>query len=158
MTRQPLGPNGQMGSLDVLTSSELREAMGHGIDTYIREWVRGLDYVMYSGPGNSTSQITLPVAPEQGYVWSLKYVSAQLTVAGALSVYPGDGINTAPMGVATAITQNTFSSGFDAWVTFSSNQGIIKDGRNITLFAGGSVILNWRILALQVPAEMQGKL
>ncbi len=150
MAKQDMGP---LGSVDLLTKSELDDSMGHHFDHAIRDWYRGLDYIGYAGVGNGTGTLTLP-ASEQGYAWSFKLITAQLSAAGVLSVYPSDNINVAPIGVTTAIANGV---NFDAALSWSGNQVVLKDGRNITLYSGVT-ILNYRVLVLQVPTEMQGKL
>jgi hypothetical protein len=76
-----------------------------------------------------------------------------VTLPGLLGVYPGDTVNVAPLGVA----QGTLNNGnYEAVLTWSSNQVVLKDSRNITLYSMG-VITNWRMLVESVPIEMQGK-
>lgn len=152
--KQSLGP---LGMVDILTDSELKESLGHNFSRMMREWYRGVDYLGFAGQGNGSSQITIP-GPGSGYSWSLKLASVQLSATGTLSVYPSDNLLVAPIGVASAVAQNNFTTTFEAVVTWSSNQAVIKDGRNLTLFVGGAVIANWRLLVQQVPTEMQGKL
>lgn len=148
--KQALGP---LGEVDFLTDRELRESLGHHFSQQIREWYRGIDYLGFAGQGNGTGQITIPGA-DSGYTWDIKLVSAQLSAAGNLSIYPGDGINVAPIGTIAAIA---VGANFDAVYRWSSEQAVFKDGRNFTLLSGVT-ILNWRILVKQVPTEMQGKL
>lgn len=151
MTKNDFGP---LGTVDILTSGELRETLGHQMSHTIREWFRGVDYTGATGPGNGTGLIQVPCA-EQGYTWDIKLVSAQLAAAGALSIYPGDTTGfTAPVGVVQSITNGSLNECVYRW---SSNQFVIKDGRVITLLSSVN-ILNWRVLAKQVPTEMQGKL
>lgn len=150
--RQDMGP---LGQIDFLTDPELRESLGHAISHQVRDWLRGLDFLQFTGIGNGTGLLTLPVAPDSGYTWSVKLISAQLNAAGNLSIYPGD-INTiAPIGAVTAISNGAAT--FDCIFRWGSNQCVIKDQRNITI-AATATILNWRIMVLQVPTEMQGKL
>lgn len=148
--KQDLGP---LGTIDLLTDKELRESLGHHFTAQIREWYRGIDYLGFSGQGNGTSTLIIP-GPQQGYTWNLKIASAQLSAAGVLSVYPGDNNTVAPIGVVTAITNFVNN---DAVITWSSNQAVIKDGRNIT-FAASQIINTFRLMVQQVPTEMQGKL
>lgn len=150
MSKQDMGP---LGTVDLLTNKELSETMGHHFDHAIRDWYRGLDYLQFAGNGNGTNTITLP-GSDSGYTWSYKLISAQLAAAGVLSIYPSDNVNVACVGTTTALTNGT---NFDAVQTWSGNQVVLKDSRNLTLFAS-QIILNWRILVLQVPTEMQGKL
>jgi len=148
--RQDLGP---IGVVDLLTAKEVREGMGHAISHEIREWLRGIDYLGFAGAGNGTNTITLPASPLSGYSWNYKLVSAQLAGAGVLSIYPGDSGGIAPIGVVTGVANGT---AIDCVYTWSSNQVVLKDQRNLTLVAS-AVILNWRLMVQQVPTEMQGK-
>jgi hypothetical protein len=74
------------GAIDLLTKSELDDSMGHHFNAAIRDLLRGVDYLQYSGNGNGTGTFSVPYAPESGYSWSLKLVSVQLSAAGVLSV------------------------------------------------------------------------
>lgn len=151
MTKHDMGP---LGVIDTLTDKELKETLGHHLDHAVRDWLRGLDYMQFAGQGNGTSTLTLPQAPESGYTWSYKLVACQLAAAGVVSIYPADTNGVAPVGVVTAIANGT---AFDCVYTWSSNQLVLKDQRNLTL-AASAIILNWRLLVLSVPTEMQGKL
>jgi hypothetical protein len=148
--KQDLGP---LGQIDMLTSKELSDTMGHHFDHAIRDWYRGLDFLQFAGGGNGTNTLTLP-GGDQGYTWSYKLVSCQLAAAGVLSIYPSDNTNVACIGTTTALANN---ANFDAVMTWSGNQVVLKDGRNLTLYSS-QIILNWRIMVLAVPTEMQGKL
>jgi hypothetical protein len=151
MTKNDFGP---LGTVDILTSGELRETLGHQMSHTIREWFRGIDYVGAAGPGNGTGLISIP-ASEQGYTWSIRLVGAQLAAPGALSVYPGETSGfVAPVGVVQSVANGSLN---ECVVMWSSEALVIKDGRVITLLSS-QTILNWRILAKQVPTEMQGKL
>jgi hypothetical protein len=148
--KQDLGP---LGMIDMLTDKELRESLGHHFSAEIREWYRGVDYLGFAGVGNSN---TVTVAgPDSGYCWSLKLVSAQLAVAGELSVYPGDSVAVAPFGNTASAVNGTAN---EAVLTFTSNVVVLKDQRNLTLSCAAGNILGWRLLVKQVPNEMQGKL
>jgi hypothetical protein len=72
-----------------------------------------------------------------------------------LSIYPADSTGVAPIGIVASIANGTANEAVYRW---GSNQAVIKDQRNITFFASGSVILAWRLLVEQAPTEMQGKL
>jgi len=150
--KQDLGP---LGVIDLLTDSELRQSLGHHFSAQVREWYRGVDYLGFYGTGPAT-QILVP-GPDSGYCWSLKQVSAQLSAgSGALSVYPGENTNVAPLGIGTIVTNG---ANFEAWLTWTSNVAVLKDQRSLTLWAGGTTLINnWRVLVKQVPQEQQGKL
>ena len=149
MTKQDFGP---LGVVDLLTNNELKETMGHNFDHMLRDWYRGLDFMGFAGTGNGTGTLTIP-GSDSGYTWSIKLVAAQLSASGTLSVYPSDATNVAPIGVVSSLGANN-----DCVIRWGSNQAVLKDQRNITLFAGAANIINYRLLVLQVPTEMQGKL
>lgn len=144
---------GMLGSVDMLTAGELRQELNSRFGSFIREWYRGEDFLAFYGTPNA-SLVTIP-GPDSGYVWSLKLASVQLSAAGALSVYPGESSNVAPLGVAASIVNGTNN---EAVITWTSNVVVLKDQRAITLFAGSQTILSYRLTVKQVPAEMQGKL
>ena len=149
--KQDLGP---LGMIDMLTDKELRESLGHHFSAEIREWYRGVDYLGFAGQGNGTGTFSIP-GPDSGYCWSIKLVSAQLSAAGTLSVYPGDSNTVPPFGSSATVANG---ANFEAFITFTSNVVVLKDQRNITLFSGAGNILAYRLLVKQVPNEMQGKL
>lgn len=149
--KQTLGP---LGEIDFLTDKELRETVGHQLSHTIREWFRGLDYMGFAGPGNGTAQVTIP-GPDSGYTWSLKLASVVLSTSGVMSVYPDDHVGVAPIGSVASLANGTANEAVFRW---GSNQAIVKDQRNITFFASGSIIVAWRLLVEQAPTEMQGKL
>ena len=147
--KQSLGP---IGDVDMLTSQELHDSLGHHFSAFVREAARGVDYLgFFASPNAGTVQVP---GPDSGYVWSLKLVSAQLSAAGALSVYPGENNAVAPYG-ASLSTVNGANN--EVVMTFTSNVVVIKDQRSLFL-ASGVNILSYRILVKQVPAEMQAKL
>lgn len=148
--KQSLGP---IGEVDLLTAKEMREAMGHQFSMFTRDFYRGVDYLGFAGVANA-STVTIG-GPDSGYIWSVKLVSAQLSVAGTLSLYPGDATNVAPFATIPGVTNGT---NIEAVGTFTSNAVLLKDQRNMTLFFSAGTILNWRIQVKQVPAEMQAKL
>jgi hypothetical protein len=160
------------GSLDILTKSELTEAMGHKFDEGIRDLLRGLDFMTFTGNGSGQQELasgaqvlTIP-GPESGYTWSLKTLSVHFVMATgttapyAFTVSIGDSPDT---GTVYA------TGGNDAFVddlvyvaNWSSNQAVVKGGRNITIAIQGNpstfLINNWFLAVQQVPTEMQGKL
>lgn len=143
------------GMLDMLTKSELQEAMGHHFDHAVRDLYRGVDYLMFQGQANNSTLFTIPNVPEAGYSWSVKLIgitSGGLS-AGQFAVYLGENANTAPVGIGTGngSVPNT------AIATWSSEQLVIKDGRSLTI-AAGAAITNYVLTVKQVPTEMQGKL
>lgn len=143
------------GELDLLTKTELQESMGHQFDAAIRDFLRGVDYLQFSGVANGGNTFTIPNNAESGYTWSLKLISAQLSAAGQLSIYPASNTNVAP--IASVVAQ-TNGANYEAIAKWSSNQAVFKDGRQFTLYCESATIQNYLIIVEQVPTEMQGKL
>jgi hypothetical protein len=143
------------GYLDVLTKSELQETMGHNFDAAIRDLLRGVDYLQFSGVANDGNTFTIPNSSESGYTWSVKLISAQLSGAGTLSVYPASNITVAPIATVASVTNG---GNIEAVAKWSSNQAVFKDGRQFTLYCEAATILNYLLIVEQVPTEMQGKL
>lgn len=142
------------GYLDLLTKDEITESMGHNFDAAIRDLLRGVDYLMFTGVGNGTGLFTIPYSPEQGYCWSIKLLSVQLSASSNVSAYLGSTNTVAPIGNGNGFT-NTNN---EAIMTWSANQVVLKDSRQITLFASLANITNYLLAVKQVPTEMQGKL
>jgi hypothetical protein len=82
MARQPIGPNGQFGTLDVITSQELKDAMGHAIDP-VMNYLRGeklmripvvygvaptAAFTLFAQPGQAQP------GPESGYLWRIQKI------------------------------------------------------------------------------------
>jgi len=143
------------GYLDVLTKSELQETMGHSVDGIVRDYLRGVDYLQFSGVANGGNTFTIPNSSESGYTWSVKLISAQLSAAGELSIYPASSTNVAPIATVPTYTNGT---NYEAVAKWSSNQAVFKDGRQFTLYSSAADILNYLLIVEQVPTEMQGKL
>jgi hypothetical protein len=114
-------------------------------------------YLNYYAAGTVLTLITIGTGSGTATYWgAIEATPGNYGIigAGVLSAYPSDNTNVAPIGVATAVTNGANT---DAIIQFPTNAVVLKDGRNITLLAT-QVIQNWRILVLQVPVEMQGKL
>lgn len=140
--------------LDLLTPGEHRENMEHAFSTHLRELYRGIDYPSFAGIGNGTGTLQIS-GPESGYAWELRLLSVQLSAVSPISLYPGESITVAPIGTATSQVNGTNN---EAVIPWASKAVIIKDPRVLTIYAGAATILNYRITAKVVPAEMIGKL
>jgi hypothetical protein len=153
MTQQRL--HAAMAPIDVLTRMELEETLTKHNDMLVRDIFRGVGYHETNGNGDSAAIVTVQ-GPESGYAWSIKIVSAQLTLTSdVLTVFLGDNTNSAPIATITPVTG--LGGLFFSIGTFTSNTVVLKDARSITL-ASNSGILAYKIIAKQVPAEMVAKL
>jgi hypothetical protein len=140
-----------LAPIDVLTRAELDATLTHRFDSFIRDWYRGEDYVEYNGNGNGATILSLP-GPDSGYAWALKTVALVVNSGCTVDVYLGDNTATAPIG--EQITTGPMAAIF----TWSSNQVVFKDQRNLTVVVSTGGINAWKIVAKQVPGEMIGKL
>jgi hypothetical protein len=138
-------------TLDLLTKGELDESMGHNFDAAIRDILRGVDYLWFSGNGQSATTVEIS-GPESGYCWSIKFASVQLAAAGQFCVYLGENTASAPIASIASDPLN------QAIATWTSNVVVLKDSRNLTFFSNGGGIVDWKLMVKQVPTEMQGKL
>ena len=151
MAKQDMGP---LGVIDLLTDKELRESMGHQFSHMVRDFYRGVDYLGFAGQGQGTSIVNVQ-GPASGYAWSLKLAAVQLSTSGALSVYPDERVNVAPLGTAISVANGGTN---EAVITWTSNVVVVKDQRIITFLSNAATILSWRLMVKQVPTEMQAKL
>jgi hypothetical protein len=154
VTRQQIIPGEY---LDIPSQKEMSDAVGHNFDNFIRDLYRGVDYVQFweYAPAGTTTSLTLPDIMPQGYAWSFKLISVQLSAAGTFAVYPAENANVPSMGVSNPSV--SVGGNNEAIIYWSSNQAVLKDQRRITIVSTAGNILAWRVLALQVPTEMQGK-
>jgi|ERR1700683_1378852 len=102
----------------------------------------------YVVPADGSIAVSYTVATPT-WVWS--YAGS----GTAFSVYSGSNNQVAPIGNAISQVNGTNN---EAVVKWSSNQVVLKDGRQITLYCGAATIINYLIMVEQVPTEMQGKL
>jgi hypothetical protein len=144
-----------MAPIDVLTREELEASMTTQMNAMVRDIYRGVGYHETNGSGDGAATVIIP-GPESGFAWSVKIVSALLTVStDTLTVFLGDSTTTAP--IASIVPVTGFGGLFYAIGTFTSNTVVLKDARSITL-ASNSGILQYKVIAKQAPAEMVAKL
>jgi hypothetical protein len=162
--KQDLGP---LGQIDLLTSGELKEAIGHRLDSYVRDWVRGIKVIRLpvtygeTDSGGNILPVVIP-GPESGYVWDVR----RITVTGP-GIYGGAGGvfvnlyrgNTAADNVDTNLLANlTGQSGATIFpklsVTLFPGEGLVISGGN----GGDSDPFYVTGQVTEVPAEMVGKL
>lgn len=98
------------------------------------------------------------LAVGQNNAFSVSYPSGGIPAAlGQQITVTVTGNTNSPAGTIVVTGAPVVSSDFDVVLRWSSEQAVIKDGRNITLSAT-QVINSWRLMVKQVPTEMQGKL
>lgn len=105
----------------------------------------------YLVPSGGTISVTYTVAP----TWQWTVPAGVNTPVPVLSAYLGSTNTVAPF-KSSAATLN--GSLYEAFLTWSSEQVVIKDGRQITLSCATLPITNFLLMVKQVPIEMQGKL
>lgn len=153
-----------LAPIDLLTRLELEQTLDSRFDAFTRDFYRGKFFTEENGNAQGTATVTIP-GPDSGYAWSIKTISINVlgTAQALVVVWLGDNTLTAPIGVQTTAgfafsTANTNNAIF----TFTSNVIIVKDQRPITVaaFLAGSAaqIGQWKVIAQQVPTEMEGKL
>jgi hypothetical protein len=174
MAYQKLGPNGQFGGIDVLTSSELKEAMGHAIDPVIRalrgEKLMRFPIVYGIAP---TASFTLAATggqaqpgPESGYLWRIQAVmvaSASITDTAKYVLYGGsDTTQIAPKNLIDAIIGGA-TPGQNVNVGYRPGNKTVWLWPTEQIYAqitGATVgaVYTMTGIASEVPAEMAGKL
>lgn len=162
MTVQRLHPN--LAAVDILTGSELHEAMGHQNDNLIRDWYRGIK-VMRIPLVRVTASTTATVitqqpggqqpGPDSGNIWRLFRVtiSSSGLDTGAATLYIGSD----PANLdASHQVDNTLKIG----QAYRPDKEFIFPGEFLFVNAvtvGGNTYTMTGI-AVQAPAEMMGKI
>lgn len=143
-----------LAPVDILTRLEMEQIQRKSMDEFFHQQALGVSYIERNGAESAAASVTIP-GPDSGYAWSLKLVSVRLDAAGDAGIYLGDTTRTAAVGGGpTVLTDNKNL----VVATFTSNVVVVKDGRNITIGAHTGNILQWKVIAKQVPAEMVAKL
>jgi hypothetical protein len=171
MAKQDAGP---IGTLDILTAPELKEALGHAIDPVMRA-LRGEKLmrmptarITASGSTANLGQIQgdAPLGPESGYLWRVAHItvtSSAITDTARYVLYVGTDVTDysqirlwdAQTGGATP-GQNVnvgYNPGSRAMWIFPGEQVYAQI---LGATSGNSYALAG--VAAQVPAEMMGKL
>jgi hypothetical protein len=155
-----------LAPIDLLTRLELEQTLDTRFDAFTRDFYRGKSFIEINGNGNGVlTQITIP-GPDSGYSWSLRMLS--VNIAGTAQAFvvacAGDTITTSAAFASGLTGGFAFPSlNYNGVIfPFSSNQVIIKDQRSVTIAAAlagsGAIITNYKLIAQQVPTEMEGKL
>jgi len=165
---------GGIGVLDVLTKSELEEALGHKIDNVLRDMYRGekLMRIPISRMQAAAATLTLPSGiggtevpgPEQGYIWRIQRImvaSNSLTDTAKYILYTGsDPTATDPVHV---IEQGPGGTGFTVGNAFrpGNKSEWIFPGEGVYAGITGATVSNTYVMTgivTEVPAEMIGKI
>lgn len=170
--KQALGP---LGQIDAVTSGELKEAMGHHFDEFLRERYRGIKIMKspIARVSATAAAFTLsqnpndgaPLGPEQGYIWRVQRVlvaSSAITDVAKYVLYAGSDTDTGPVHLLDAVIGG-------ATPGLNVNVAYIPGNRSTWLFPGeqlaaaitGATTGNQYLLSAvvaEVPAEMVGKI
>lgn len=152
------------GQIDTVTPAEMRTFIGEQQEiaqARQREQLRGVKLLRRDTALTSpaTSRITTldSITPEQGYVWCVLMVSAQLASAGTFQAF----ITSDSSGLVTAASQRRLvasgASNIYQAVPIPKNACVLMPGEGLFLNAGQN-IQSYFLSGWEVPAEMQGKL
>lgn len=167
MTVQRLHPH--LGPLDILTNNELKDAMGHALDGFIRDFYRGikiikLPIIRITAAGTGPTLLAqnpnggAPIGPESGFIWRLLRVTlaSNGVDSGAATLYVGS--DPTNLDIAHQV-DNTLKIG----------QAYYPGNRGVFIFPDEFIFANLAVtvaanqyalngLAAEVPAEMVGKI
>jgi hypothetical protein len=148
-----------MAPIDVLTRIEMEEVMHKGLDAFVRDLYRGVDYLSFTGINTPAAQtLTIP-GPDSGYAWSVKLLGLMISATNIeVAVFLGDNPNNAPVdnGGSAPIAVN---GAYPIVFKWTSNLVVVRDNQVITaVCSAGATIGAWRMFVKQVPNEMIGKL
>lgn len=126
-----------------------------------REHLRGVkllrrDFALTT-PAGTRFTVTDGITPEQGYVWCVLLVSAQLASAGVFQAFITSDTDTTRTAASqrrlvAAGASNTYQA-----LTIPKNACVLMPGEGLFLNAAQN-ILSYFLSGWEVPAEMQGKL
>lgn len=137
--------------LDVLTQGELEQTLSKAAALWW-ERARGVRYVRRVSQPAAASVVVN--GPDQGWAWDVKLVGAVFSAADSLQVLLGAAalwpVWAGPPGNAGAT--NVLDS-----IIWGSHQVILNPGEQLTVkSAGGALISNLLVAAIEVPAERLG--
>jgi hypothetical protein len=155
MTTQRLHSN--LAPIDLLTREELEQSLHQEFDYAQRERVRGVAYIRTIGQGINTGVGTFTIqGPDMGYVWAPKIVAFTLGAAGAFGLYIGDLV--APGHCVFAGNSLAIGTTNECVATWTSNTLLLNPGENLIVSSNQLLFNTYLITAVEVPAEMKGKL
>ena len=172
--RQPIGPQGQFGTLDVITSEELKQAMGHAIDpvmNYLRgEKLMRIPVVYGTAPA---AAFTLAAqasqaqpGPESGYLWRIQKVivaSSLIADTAKYVLYYGSDSTQIAQTHLIDVQIGGATPGQNVNVAFrpgNKAEWLFPNEQIYATISGATVGATYTLAGIvsQVPAEMVGKL
>lgn len=171
--KQQLVPN---GTLDLLTSGELKEALGHHFDQRQRELYRGMKLLRMpitrltataaTGTIGNPGSGGAPPGPEQGYIWRVQRImvaSGSLVDTAKYVLYSGSDVTaTDPAHLMDAIIGGA-TPGQNVNVAFrpgNKSEWLFPGEQVYATLAGATAqtVYTMTGIVAEVPAEMIGKI
>lgn len=126
-----------------------------------REHLRGVKLLRrdtaLASPAGTRFTVTDDITPEQGYVWCVLLVSAQLASAGTFQAFiSSDTDTTRTAAQQRRLVANGASNQYQA-ISIPKNACVLMPGEGLFLNASQN-INSYFLSGWEVPAEMQGKL
>lgn len=146
-------------SIDVLTKDELDSSLRDYFAQAETAKARGLKPIIVEG-NSGTIQISATTGwpiegPRQGYSWGLRFLGLNLGSAQTIQAWKtGDNLGLLP---SQGLIGSAASSQFPE-ITWSNIQGLIRGGEYVTLFAGAATVVGYRLVAIEVPTELEWKI
>lgn len=165
---------GGIGVLDVLTKSELEDALGHKIDGILRDMYRGVKLmrIPISRVTATVVTFTLPSGiggtevpgPEQGHIWRIQRIvvaSSSLTDTAKYILYTGS--DPTATDLTHVIEQGPTGTGFTVGNAFrpgNKSEWIFPGEQVYAAITGATVGNSYAMTGIvtEVPAEMIGKI
>lgn len=139
---------------EAITTRELNDLL----TTRERDRARGVKWMEYAVPFNSFAlqpvsapANTITIGPEEGYVWSVKILSATLGTAGTLTVYKASAA-----GQTSRLVAYNSTSQVPQVAYWAANQCFLNHGQALYLVAS-TTLTNYYIGAEEAIAEQAWK-
>lgn len=142
-------------TLDIVTVDEFRQLL----EQRERSRARGIKWVEFTAPLNTSPANQITVGPEEGYTWSVRVVSSTLGTAGTFTVYKTSA-SPGPLGTSTdtrRLLAYNSASQTPQVATFPSDICMLQHGTALLLVAS-TTLTNYYLGAWQAVAEQQWKL
>lgn len=160
------------GTLDIPTADETTAVMMSRVEAFWaeqeaiseareREHLRGVKLLRRDSslatPATSRFTVTDDITPEQGYVWCVLLVSAQLASAGIFNAFISSDTDTTKTAAMQRRLVAAGASNIYQALGIGKNQCVLMPGEGLALYAGQNIV-SYFLAGWEVPAEMQGKL
>lgn len=155
--KQTIGP---LGEIDLLTSGELKDTLGHHFSALIREFYRAESFMrlpLVTGQASGgVLTVTSGVGPQQGYAWDIGHLGIAGLTTGATPDVVNVFFDGGPAVPWWQLNGNSFAT------TFSRGQLVMYPGETITLrsvgtFAATGIVTLFGMIRTQMPTEKLSK-